>query len=92
MTATRYSACPDCGAPKMRSAARCDPCYRKFRVGNNNRLMGAPLVLSAAAVPTGVPISAPFDIWRQPPIVAARPGPKMLRWRMTAWGEWEEAV
>jgi hypothetical protein len=81
----RHSPCPDCGKTKTRKASRCDPCYRKMRVANHNELKVIP---SPTAEPTTK--TAPMDPWHQPPAtVAVRPGPRVPRYRMNIYGEWE---
>jgi hypothetical protein len=85
----RYSACPDCGGEKTIRASRCDPCYRKMRVANHNELkvIAAPV---PDTTPEPEPKSAPLDPWHQPPaLVPARTNPRLPRYRMNIYGEWE---
>ncbi len=77
---SRLGVCPDCGGSRLRTSARCDPCYRKRRVANHNQLRPMPLATSA-----------PMAVWTQPPAVAPRPGGPLVRWRMNEWGEWVPA-
>jgi hypothetical protein len=86
MDKSRLNICPDCNGRKMRTSARCDPCYRKARIANHNELRVIP---SPQAEPTTK--SAPMDPWHQPPStgVVSRTGPRPPRYRMNIYGEWE---